>query len=283
MKNDLNLTIRQIINKYDLLKNRRFSKSLGQHFLCDYSLLLKIAMCASPFGGDEDIVEIGPGPGGLTRALMECATSRIFCIEKDTSMKEIHDNLLKCYKDDRLHFIYGDALNVNLCNLTDRKIVIVSNLPYNIGTPLLLKWMRNMQRIDRMVLMFQKEVADRIVSKPDSKSYGRLSVVSQNLCKVEKMFDVSNKAFYPSPKVISTVLRLTPKQNIDFEVEKLEKLTAICFGQRRKTIFSSMKRHFSQEILETAFKNCEIEKTDRPETILPANFINLLNELQEFL
>jgi 16S rRNA (adenine1518-N6/adenine1519-N6)-dimethyltransferase len=281
MSNDLDLTIRQIINKYDLLQNRRFSKSLGQHFLCDNSLLLKITMCAAPFSDTEDIVEVGPGPGGLTRALMECSKSRIFCIEKDISMKEVHDNLLKCYKNNRLHFVYEDALNIDLPDLTDKKIVIVSNLPYNIGTSLLLKWMKNTQKIDRMVLMFQKEVADRIVSKSGSKSYGRLSVISQNLCIVEKLFDVSNKAFYPSPKIMSTVLRVTPKQNIDFEVAKLEKLTAICFGQRRKTVFSSMKQHFPQETLEIAFKNCEIEKTDRPETISPAKFLNLLNELRE--
>jgi 16S rRNA (adenine1518-N6/adenine1519-N6)-dimethyltransferase len=280
MPKDLDLTIRQIIRKYHLLENRSFSKSLGQHFLCDHSLLFKIAMCAAPFRDAEDIVEVGPGPGGLTRAIMECcSTSRVFCIEKDISLKEVHDNLLKCYRRGRLHFIYDDALNIDISDLTDRKIVIISNLPYNVGTPLFLKWLREAHKIDRMVLMFQKEVVDRIVSRPGSKAYGRLSVISQNMCTVEKMFDVSNRAFYPHPKVRSTVIKFTPKHKIDFEIGKLEKLTAICFQQRRKTIFSSLRQHFPQDTLGVVLSNCGIEKTDRPESLSPALFLNLLHEM----
>jgi 16S rRNA (adenine1518-N6/adenine1519-N6)-dimethyltransferase len=179
--------------------------------------------------------------------------------------------------------MYKDALNVNLSDLTDKKIVIISNLPYNIGTPLLLKWLKEIQRVDRMVLMFQKEVADRIVSEPGSKSYGRLSVISQNLCVVEKMFDVSSKAFYPPPKVTSTVIKLTPKQKANFEIEKLERLTAICFGQRRKTIFSSMRQHFPLEVLTRALNDCHIEKTIRSEVLQPAKFLDLLEKLHEYL
>lgn len=281
--NDLELTIKQVIDKYELLNNRARSKSFGQHFLCDSSLLKKIASCAAPFSPDEqDIIEIGPGPTGLTRAIMDISSnSKVICIEKDENLKPVHDSLLKCYEcidhyRQRLSFIYDDALDVNLSTVTNKQIVIISNLPYNVGTQLLLNWVHNIEKIDRMILMFQKEVADRITASVGTKTYGRLSVIIQLLCRVEKIFDISNRAFYPPPKITSTVIKLTPIREIDFDINRLENLTSICFQQRRKTIFSILKKHqLSIELLESALETCCIEKNDRPENISPQQFLQL--------
>lgn len=278
---DLDLTIKQIIDKYSLLSNKGKSKSFGQNFICDASLLKKIVSCAAPFEANQDIIEVGPGPGGLTRAMMELTqkSSKIFCIEKDLSLKEVHDNLKNCYENSKLNFIYEDALKVDLSDITKREIVIISNLPYNVGTQLLINWLHNIKDIKKMILMFQKEVANRIVAKVGGREYGRLSIISQLLCNCEKAFDISNRAFYPAPKVTSTLIKLTPKKNVSFNLEKLERITSICFQQRRKTILTSMRKHYTQEVLEKAFNKCDINKTDRPEAISPQKFLQLQAEL----
>ncbi len=279
--NDLELTIKQIIDKYSLLANKGKSRSLGQNFLCDYSLLRKIVSCAFPFSDNQDIVEIGSGPGGLTRAIMELSldTSKVFCIEKDLSLKEVHNNLKKCYEKDKLEFIYADALDIRVLDITKKEIVIIANLPYNVGTQLLINWFHDIQNIGKMILLFQKEVANRITAKTGGKDYGRLSIISQLLCYCEKVFDISNRAFYPPPKVTSTVVKLIPKKNITFNFEKFEKITAICFQQRRKTVFNSMKNHYDNEKLAWALIDSGINKTDRPETISPEKFLQLHNKL----
>lgn len=279
--NDLELTIKQVIDKYSLLSNRGKSRSLGQNFLCDYSLLRRIVSCALPFSDNQDIIEIGPGPCGLTRAIMELSldTSKVFCIEKDLSLKEVHSNFKKCYENAKLEFIYGDALDIKLSDVSQKEIVIIANLPYNVGTQLLINWFHDIKNIRKMILMFQKEVASRITAKPGGKDYGRLSIIAQLLCHCEKVFDVSHKAFYPPPKITSTVVKLTPKENIAFSFEKLERITAICFQQRRKTVFNAMKKHYDHEKLEWALVDSGIDKTDRPETISPEQFLQLHNKL----
>ncbi len=282
MATDLELTIGQIISKYNLLRDKNKSKSLGQNFLCDYSLLKKIVLCAAPFPEGEDIIEIGPGPCGLTRAIVEFSnqSSNIYCVEKDDNLKTIHQNLQSCYEHNRLHFIYKDALKTDISVLTSKPIVIISNLPYNVGTQLLLNWIPYFDQISRMVLMFQKEVAERIVAMPHTKSYGRLSVIMQLLCKCEKVFNVSPRAFYPPPKVTSSVVRIIPKRNLLLDVKKVENVTAICFQQRRKTILNSLKQHFDSDLLLDIFTKCEIDKNDRPENISPEKFLLLTKLLQ---
>lgn len=278
---DLDLTIKQIIDKYSLLSNRSHAKSFGQNFICDYSLLKKIASCAAPFPSGHDIIEIGPGPGGLTRAIIELSPegSQVFCVEKDISLKDAHDNLKSCYKNNRLNFIYKDALNVDLADLTSKNIIIISNLPYNVGTRLLINWLHNLKNIKKMILTFQKEVADRIVAKTGGKEYGRLSIISQLLCNCEKVFDISNKAFYPAPKIMSTVVKLIPKDLSSLNIEKLAKITAICFQHRRKTIFSSMRNHYNHETLKKALSECAINPMHRPETVSPQQFLKLTTYL----
>ncbi len=280
LDNDFNLTIRQVIEKYGLLHDRKHSKSLGQHFLCDRSLLNKIVSFATPFGKDDLIVEVGPGPLGLTRSIIEMTSSfmnEIICIEKDISLKPLHDNILKFLGSSRLSFMYGDALRVRLCDIAmDRRITIISNLPYNVGTQLFLNWMIfDIKIIDKMILMFQREVADRICADIGSKDYGRLSVISQVLCDVHKIFDISNMAFFPAPKVMSSVIRVIPKKDININIKKLEKITGICFQQRRKTIFSILKKHVDQGILEDTLEKTGIDKLYRPENISPKQYIEL--------
>lgn len=273
MDNDLNLTIAQVIKKYGLLDNKSRAKSFGQHFLCDSSLLKKIVACTLPFG-ENDILEIGPGPCGLTRAIFDFAENqRIICIEKDRTLKPLHDNLMQ-HSGANLEFIYEDALKVRLCDLGIEKVKIISNLPYNVGTKILLNLLQELDKIESMILMFQKEVANRICAKPGSKDYGRLSVISQVLCDCEKCFDVSNMAFFPPPDVQSTVIRLTPKATPPDGITNLERLTAICFQGRRKTISTILKRAFpmfTTNILDA----CEIEPSMRPETISVEKFLKL--------
>ncbi|MDR3224085.1 MAG: 16S rRNA (adenine(1518)-N(6)/adenine(1519)-N(6))-dimethyltransferase RsmA [Holosporales bacterium] len=279
MENDFDLSIAQVIKKYGLLNNRSRSKALGQHFLCDLSLLRKIASCALEIDDDSDIIEIGPGPCGLTRAISEIAgRSRIFCIEKDISLKPIHDNI-KAHSKSNLHFIYQDALKIKLRDLTDKNIVIISNLPYNIGTRLLVNWLFDIKGITKMVLMFQKEVGDRICADVNSKDYGRLSIISQLLCRTEKLFDVSPLAFHPPPKIISSVVKLTPNGRFIENLPILETLTHNCFANRRKTIHSILKR-MKKPNAEGMLQRCNIGVLSRPENICPEKFLALSKEIE---
>ena len=273
-KNDLQLTIHQVIQKYGLLDNKRHSKSFGQHFLCDFSLLKKIVSCALPLENN-DIVEVGPGPCGLTRAILEfIGNNKLFCIEKDVTLKPVHDNILANSKSN-LEFIYDDALKVRPQDLTSKDITIISNLPYNVGTQILINWLLDLKGISKMILMFQKEVADRICATVGTKDYGRLSVISQLLCKTEKVFNVSNMAFYPPPKVTSSIIKLTPRNLHINDIAKFEKLTGNCFQHRRKTIFSILKSHYPESDLDNVLASCEIDKLQRPETIPPEKFLEL--------
>jgi 16S rRNA (adenine1518-N6/adenine1519-N6)-dimethyltransferase len=266
-------TIRQIISRYDLLKDKYRSKHFGQHFLCDQSLLDKIARCALPFD-DADIVEIGPGPCGLTRSIIGlCKTNKVYCIEKDYTLEQLHRNVLDGVSN--CHIIYGDALKIIPQSLTPSKIIIISNLPYNVGTQLLINWLLNLRNIERMVLMFQKEVADRICASPCTKEYGRLSIISQLLCRVEKLFPVSRLAFYPQPQVNSFVIRLTPKNAEIKNIDNLQKLTQYCFQHRRKMINSILRYYYNESNIELILRKCAIEKTVRPEEISPLKFLEL--------
>lgn len=272
MDNDLDLTIAQVIKKYGLLDNRSHAKSLGQHFLCDTSLLDKIVSCAMPIN-DDDIIEVGPGPCGLTRSIIKFAKkNRIICIEKDTALEPVHKNLI-ANSDAGLKFIYEDALKIKPQSLSANNITIISNLPYNVGTQIFLNWLSDLSGISKMVLMFQKEVADRICAKSGTKDYGRLSVISQLLCETEKCFDVANVAFYPPPKVCSTVIRLVPKKQRPKDISKLERLTSLCFQHRRKTIFSNLKKVYKNA--EECLTECSVPLLSRPEDLPPEKFLEL--------
>ena len=277
MDNDLNLTIAEVIKKYHLLNDKHHSKSLGQNFLCDVSLLDKIVNCALPFD-NSDIVEIGPGPCGLTRSILQLAKNRkIICIEKDIKLKPLHDNFMR-NTTANLRFIYADALEIDINSLTSNDITIISNLPYNVGTRLLQNWIKTLKKIKSMTLMFQTEVADRICAKVGTKEYGRLSVLAQATCDVEKCFNLSNKAFFPIPKVNSCVVKLIPNnRNIDYK--SLEKITSIFFTYRRKTIKSIITKHL-QNFDENKFETLGISNSARPDSLSVAEYIKITEFLK---
>jgi 16S rRNA (adenine1518-N6/adenine1519-N6)-dimethyltransferase len=211
-------------------------KSFGQHFLLDLNITRKIARLAGIAAG-ETVIEVGPGPGGLTRALLE-AGARVVAVEKDARFVPLLEDLA-AHAPGRLDVLNQDALSAAL----PAGAPVVANLPYNVGTPLLIGWLTGPQRPRSMTLMFQKEVADRIVAAPGSKTYGRLSVLSQALCEARIVMDLPARAFTPPPKVASAVVQLTPhaERPSDEIVERLQALTAAAFGQRRKMLRSSLK------------------------------------------
>ena len=237
--------LREIIRDHGL----RAEKSLGQNFLLDLNLTAKIARAAKRVDGCT-VFEIGPGPGGLTRALLGTGAAKVVAVEYDPRAVAALESLVEA-ADGRLILIQADALTTKLPILAEDRqaplpYAIVANLPYNIATPLLTGWLEEIHgdpsRYSELVLMFQKEVAQRIVAKPRSKAYGRLSILAQFLCEAKIMFDVPASAFTPPPNVTSSIVRLVPKAQrarADFDV--VEKLTAAAFGQRRKMIRTSLK------------------------------------------
>lgn len=240
-------------------------KSFGQHFLLDLNVTRKIARLAGPLEG-ETVIEVGPGPGGLTRALIETG-ARVIAVEKDSRFESILSEL------SGLVLIQADALEVDEAALAGGPAHIVSNLPYNVGTPLLVKWLTGPFLPKSMTLMFQKEVADRIAAKPGSGAYGRLGVISQAVCEARVVMDLPARAFTPPPKVASAVVRLDPKPERPSAVElaALEKVTAAAFGQRRKMLRSSLKLLGGEALCEAA----GIDPNARAEVVPVEGFLRL--------
>jgi len=244
---------------------------LGQHFLLDINLIRRIAASAGDLAG-KTVIEVGPGPGGLTRGLLEVA-GRVIAIERDRRCLEALAPLVDA-AEGRLTLIDGDATEISPNDLleTGESAAIVANLPYNAGTQMLINWLRDLSPIDSMTLMFQKEVAERITALSGSRAYGRLSVLAQWLCETEKLFEVPAAAFVPPPKVVSTVIALRPRAAPAFPAEfsVLETMTRAAFGQRRKMLRSSLKSAIADplEILEEA----GIDPTLRAENLSVDNF-----------
>ena len=228
--------LREVIAAHGLDARKR----LGQHFLLDLNLTRRIARVAGPL--DQGLViEVGPGPGGLTRALLLEGAERVVAIEIDPraigALKE-----LQAVAGGRLELVEADALKIDLASLGPPPRRIVANLPYNVSTALLVGWLHQADQVCDMVLMFQKEVADRLAAQPRSKDYGRLSVLAQHVCTVQRLFDVAPSAFVPPPKVVSSVVRLRPRREGRLaDLRALERVTAAAFGQRRKMLRSSLK------------------------------------------
>jgi 16S rRNA (adenine1518-N6/adenine1519-N6)-dimethyltransferase len=188
------------------------------------------------------VIEIGPGPGGLTRALLMEGARHVTAIERDPRCVAALAEIGTAFPG-RLSIIEADALEVDIASLAPAPRKIVANLPYNIATPLLIRWLGQIGSFESLTLMFQKEVAQRLAAPPRSKAYGRLSVLTQWLCGVELVFDVPPQAFVPAPKVTSTVVRLTPHAAplASCQQADLERVTAAAFGQRRKMLRQSLK------------------------------------------
>ena len=233
--------LREVISRFDLAAK----KSLGQNFLLDLNLTSRIARNGGPLG-QGTIIEVGPGPGGLTRGLLMEGTNHLIAIEKDKRCLEALSEVIQAYPG-KLEIVENDALKVDFTKLGSTPRRIVANLPYNISTVLLIKWLKQLA-IDptafaSMTLMFQKEVVDRLVAKPRTKSYGRLSVMTQWLCETTALFDIPPRAFIPPPKITSTVARLEPRSAplAEADVYDLEQVTGSAFGQRRKMLRQSLK------------------------------------------
>ena len=267
-------TLREVIRRHGLAAK----KSLGQNFLLDLNLTSRIARAGGPLA-DVTVVEVGAGPGGLTRALLAEGARRVIAIERDARAIAALNEIAARYPG-RLTIVEGDALVVDLRpHLDAGPVRIVANLPYNIATALLVAWLTAEPWppwYEQMVLMFQREVAERIVAAPGSKAYGRLAILAGWRAEARILFDVSPAAFVPPPKVVSTLVRIVPRQTpLPCDRRALERVTEAAFGQRRKMLRQSLRSLglAPQPLLAEAGLN----PTARAEDIPVAGFVALAN------
>src|SRR6185312_1805601 len=261
--------LRETIAKHGLDARKRF----GQHFLLDLNLTRRIARAAQPID-QGTVIEIGPGPGGLTRALLLEGAANVVAIEVDPrALGALAE--LQAASGGRLQVIEADALTIDPASLGPAPRRIVANLPYNISTPLLVRWLHQADEITDMVLMFQKEVVDRLVASPRTKDYGRLSVLAQHVCEIRRLFDIPAAAFVPPPKVTSSVARLTPRPASQrlVDLAPLEKVTAAAFGQRRKMLRGALAGIFADPV--ATLEGIGLSPTARAEELSVADFITL--------
>lgn len=251
-------------------------KSFGQHFLFDLNLTRRIATAAGDLS-DIHVIEVGAGPGGLTRALLESNAASVVAVERDErcarALRELADAL-----PGRLKVVEADALTTNLADLSPPPRRVVANLPYNIGTRLLLNWLEQPSAFTGFTLMFQREVAQRIAAEPGSKAYGRLSVLCQWLTEVRLLFDVAPTAFVPPPAVTSSVVALEVRgvPLAPARKEDLELITRLAFGQRRKMLRRSLQSVGGAKILAQA----DIDETARAEELTVHQFCALANAME---
>jgi 16S rRNA (adenine1518-N6/adenine1519-N6)-dimethyltransferase len=264
--------LRQSLEAHGLMAD----KGLGQHFLLDLNITRKIARLAGPLEGAR-VIEVGPGPGGLTRALLE-AGAHVTVIEKDARFLPLLNDL-RDVSDDRLQVELADALKVDEAALTGgAPVAIVSNLPYNVGTALLIKWLTGPYRPASMTLMFQKEVAQRIVARPGDDAYGRLAIIAQATSQAKIVMEAPARAFTPPPKVDSAVVRLDPLAQRPPEalIAALERVSQAAFGQRRKMLRSSLKVLGGAGLCDAA----GIDPARRAETLSLDEFMTLAEALR---
>jgi 16S rRNA (adenine1518-N6/adenine1519-N6)-dimethyltransferase len=263
--------LRDVIDRFGLAPK----KSLGQNFLLDLNLTSKIARASGPLA-DADVIEIGPGPGGLTRALLFNGARSVTAIERDDRCIAALEEVSAHYPG-KLTIVADDAMTIDMAALAAKlhKPRIVANLPYNIGTELLIRWITTENwppAWSSLTLMFQKEVAERIVARPGDDAYGRLGVLCGWRVDANLMFDVSRLAFTPPPKVTSSVIHITPKETpLEVPLAKLEAVTKAAFGQRRKMLRQSLKPVGGEALLEQA----GIDGTRRAETLSVEEFVSL--------
>jgi 16S rRNA (adenine1518-N6/adenine1519-N6)-dimethyltransferase len=268
--------LREVIRRHGLAARR----SLGQNFLLDLNLTARIARAAGPLEG-VTVVEVGPGPGGLTRALLALGARRVIAVERDercvAALQELEQHF-----GDRLRVVAGDAMQVDLAShAQDAPARVVANLPYNIATALLVSWLTVEPWppwYDMLVLTFQREVAQRIVADPGTKAYGRLSVLAGWRTAAQILFDIAPRAFVPSPQVTSSVVRLMPRaQPLPCDRRLLERVVEAAFGQRRKMLRQSLKSlDVDAPALLTA---ADIDPTARAEDIPVEGFVGLARAL----
>ena len=251
-------------------------KSLGQNFLFDLNLTGRIARAALPLNGT--VIEIGPGPGGLTRALLLAGAEKVIAIEKDSRAIAALAPLVDA-SEGRLEIIEADAMTIDPARLgSDGPRQIVANLPYNIATGLLIGWLDKLEHLDGMTLMFQREVGQRITAEQGESAYGRLAVMCQWLCEVRSLFDIPPQAFVPPPKVVSSVVQLIPREAPLAKADKtcLEDVTRALFGQRRKMLRSSIKTLKVKGLLD----GLDLTGDERPEAMMIEDFCAIAEALR---
>lgn len=260
-------SLRDTLKKYELWPDKR----LGQNFLLDQNITDKIARLAGPLDACT-VIEVGPGPGGLTRSLLAAGAKKVIAIELDARCLAALSELQQA-ADGRLQVISDDALKVHLPDLCAGPCKVVANLPYNVATPLLIQWLRHIQSFDSLTLMFQKEVADRLMAAPRTSEYGRLSVMTQKCAYVGNLFDLSPEAFFPPPKVTSSVVQLKPKpESLSLEYFKaFELVVKVAFAQRRKMLRSNL-RELGFEDLNEIFTSLAIQPTARAEELSVSDY-----------
>jgi 16S rRNA (adenine1518-N6/adenine1519-N6)-dimethyltransferase len=271
--------LREVIARHGLSAK----KSLGQNFLMDLNLTARIARVAGPLEG-VTVVEVGPGPGGLTRALLAEGAARVIAIERDARCMAALDQVAAHYPG-RLEVISGDALEIDLAPYLDRPAPgparIIANLPYNVGTELFVRWMTPEAWPpwwQSLTLMFQREVAERIVAQPGSRVYGRLSVLAQWRARARIAFEVNPSAFTPPPKVTSAVVHVTPAEALvepgaEVPPRLLEIVVGAAFSQRRKMLRQSLKTRFRDPV--ALLDAAGIDPARRAETLSIAEFLAL--------
>ena len=266
--------LREVIRRHGLIAK----KSLGQNFLLDLNLTARIARAAEPLE-NITVVEVGPGPGGLTRALLALGARRVVAIERDNRAITALEEIALRYPG-RLEIVAGDALSIDPHeHLGPERARVVANLPYNIATALLVSWLTVEPWppwYDYLLLMFQREVAERIAALPGTKSYGRLSVLAGWRTEAKILFDVARTAFVPRPKVTSSIVRLTPRQEpLACDALALQRVTEAAFGQRRKMLRQSLKTLGVDAAVLLA--EAAIDPTSRAEEIPIEGFVAMAN------
>ena len=258
-------------NNLDLLKSYdfKFKKSLGQNFLFDSNITDKIVKYSLPLS--KTVIEIGPGAGTLTKSILKLNVNKIILIEKDTSLVKLLQNLKE--KNNSIEIYNKDALSLPIWKLGNSPREVIANLPYNISTKILINLLKKSSQFSKLTMMFQKEVALRIIAKPGSKTYNRLSVISQLKTKAKILFDIPDTAFFPKPKVQSSLVQFIPYENkkYNFNFEKMEELTRFVFSKKRKMLRTIFKQKGGTAFLNSISVNPNI----RPENLTLEEFCKL--------
>ena len=256
-------------------------KKLGQHFLLDRNITDKIASLASPLSGVY-VAEIGPGPGGLTRSLLDGGAAQVLAIEMDERFAKLNQDIAPI-TEGRLKVAQADALKIDIASALPAPRKIVANLPYNVGTKMLIGWITAKPIFwEQMVLMFQKEVAERICAAPGESAYGRLAVLCQSAAHCHIAFEIPARAFTPPPKVDSAVVIIEPLDAPFSDLKTLGELTQAAFGQRRKMLRASLKSFAKKHDLDLInwLEGCDIDPQARPETLAVSAFQALVNQIE---
>ena len=259
----------------------RPKKSLGQNFLSDKNVIKSIVEIGN-IKNNNAILEIGPGTGNLTEFILKKKPKNFFVIEKDCNLvKFLYEKF-----DNKINIINKDVLNFELNAISKEKIIVYGNLPYNISTEILIKWITDNKKFEsckKLILMFQKEVADRIIAKTNSKNYGRLSIISNWRMDVKKEFDINPNCFFPKPKVDSTLLSFEPKKKY-FNLKNpnnLEKITRVFFNQRRKMIKNPLKQIFKNPYI--IVQKLKLDTNLRPQNLSPLNYFEITKEYENLV